>query len=417
MIRKLFDKGFFHIFGSNVINRIINFSSSILLVRILTKSNYGVWASVENLFQIFLMLQGFGVTSGLLQFASENRSEIKKYEYVKTSLFIGLISNMSIALLIIVHFIWGKFSIPASRPYFIMLCLLPLFNIFFDIIMIFLRVKLKNKLFSKLNTLNSFFTLVFTVAGAYFFNITGVVIGRYLAVIFVIVYGLYYLKDFVKLTMKASFLKKNEISEFMKYSVTCLFANVFTAIYLLVDVFFIGYLLKDSNMVAVYKTATLIPFALMQIPASVVIFLLPHLAQNSSNFDIIKSMYNKTLKYMLYLNISIVSVLFILAPYMIKLMFGQAFMAGVTPFRLLLIGYLINGTIKAPTGNTLFAMKKVTTNLTVVVITGTLNIVLDYFLIKKYGMNGAAVTSVIVAFLSSVMLYGAIQYYFKRSNN
>ena len=40
--KKLFSTGFFHIFGSNVINKILSFASGILLVRILTKSEYGI---------------------------------------------------------------------------------------------------------------------------------------------------------------------------------------------------------------------------------------------------------------------------------------------------------------------------------------------------------------------------------------
>ncbi len=413
LFKKLLNKGFFHIFGSNIVNRVINFSSSILLVRILTKSNYGVWSAAENILQIFLLLQGLGVTAGLLQYASENQDPKKQYVYFKTSLFIGIITNIIASLGILIYYFFGKFSIPNSKPYFLLLFLLPLFNIIFDIIMIFLRIRLENKLYSFLNTLNSAFVLIFTVSGAYFFKITGVVLGRYLAVIFVIIYATYKLKNILPEVLKSAVLVKNELIDFLKYSATCLVANVFTSIYLLVDVFFIGFLLKDENIVAIYKTATLIPFALLQIPSSVIVFLFPFLAQRLAQPELLKELYYKIVRYMIIVNCIIVSILFFLAPFLIKLMFGVAFIDAVIPFRILLLGYLVNGSIKLPSGNTLFAMKKVTTNITVVVITGSLNILFDYFLIKKYGMIGASLSSLMVAILSSTMLFIAIRYHFK----
>ena len=42
-INTLFKTGFFHIFGSNVINKILAFLSSVILVRILTKTEYGAF--------------------------------------------------------------------------------------------------------------------------------------------------------------------------------------------------------------------------------------------------------------------------------------------------------------------------------------------------------------------------------------
>lgn len=46
---KLFKTGFFHIFGSSVINKIVTFASGIILVRILSKEEYGVYTYAENL--------------------------------------------------------------------------------------------------------------------------------------------------------------------------------------------------------------------------------------------------------------------------------------------------------------------------------------------------------------------------------
>lgn len=44
LIKNLAQRGLMHMFGANVFNKIISFSGTILLVRILSKGEYGVYA-------------------------------------------------------------------------------------------------------------------------------------------------------------------------------------------------------------------------------------------------------------------------------------------------------------------------------------------------------------------------------------
>ena len=47
LIKNLAQRGLMHMFGANVFNKIISFSGTILLVRILSKGEYGVYAYVQ----------------------------------------------------------------------------------------------------------------------------------------------------------------------------------------------------------------------------------------------------------------------------------------------------------------------------------------------------------------------------------
>ena len=67
--------GFFHIFGSSVMNKIIAFLSSIVLVRILSKEEYGVFTYAWNIYSIILLFSGMGLDSGMLQLASEKSGD------------------------------------------------------------------------------------------------------------------------------------------------------------------------------------------------------------------------------------------------------------------------------------------------------------------------------------------------------
>lgn len=60
LIKNLAQRGLMHMFGANVFNKIISFSGTILLVRILSKGEYGVYAYVQNIFVFFFVIERFG---------------------------------------------------------------------------------------------------------------------------------------------------------------------------------------------------------------------------------------------------------------------------------------------------------------------------------------------------------------------
>ncbi|HPK40924.1 MAG TPA: oligosaccharide flippase family protein, partial [Candidatus Cloacimonadota bacterium] len=148
-LQKLWERGFYHIFGASFINKVIQFSASILLVRILSKQLYGVWTYAENILQFFLLLQGLGCVVGLLQFASANQDKPEKqYSYMKFTLIVGLIVNSIIALSIVIFYFFGELGIPESKPILLILALFPVLNIVFDTIQMYFRSSFENKKFS-----------------------------------------------------------------------------------------------------------------------------------------------------------------------------------------------------------------------------------------------------------------------------
>ena len=71
---KLGNTGFFHVFGSTAINKIIGFASGIVLVRLISKSEYGVYSYAYNLLTFFMIACGFGAVSGILQMWKKKNS-------------------------------------------------------------------------------------------------------------------------------------------------------------------------------------------------------------------------------------------------------------------------------------------------------------------------------------------------------
>ena len=84
-IRILNKKGAFHILFGNVINKFIAMFGSILLVRILSKNDFGLLSYVENFFGYLLAFSGFGLANAILRYIvkqKENHSKKTIFDYV-----------------------------------------------------------------------------------------------------------------------------------------------------------------------------------------------------------------------------------------------------------------------------------------------------------------------------------------------
>jgi O-antigen/teichoic acid export membrane protein len=68
-------------------------------------------------------------------------------------------------------------------------------------------------------------------------------------------------------------------------------------------------------------------------------------------------------------------------------------------------------------GNLLASIGKSHVNFWIAIGTLAVNAVLNLFLIPKYGITGAAITSAIVMWTSGILSYGLFNYYFNKKSN
>ncbi|MDD3502413.1 MAG: oligosaccharide flippase family protein, partial [Candidatus Cloacimonetes bacterium] len=109
----------------------------------------------------------------------------------------------------------------------------------------------------------------------------------------------------LKAIIKASRLAASEIREFLSFSIISMLSNIFSSLLFLLDVFLIGLLLKDEKLVATYKIATIIPFAMNFLPMTVMIYIYPYLVQAAKNTMKIKSLFKKLIMALSVINASI----------------------------------------------------------------------------------------------------------------
>lgn len=402
-ILELKEKGFFHIFSSNILNKIIQFCSGIFIIRVLTKFDYGIFTYSQNLLSFFLLINGFGITISFLQFGSKAKNEEEKLKLCKYTIKIAIFSSFMIFLAIIFYAKFGMFKIEKARNIFLAMCFYPLMAIILEIIQLKNRIEFQNKKMAFLSNVNIVFSLTLMILGGKIFGVYGVIVGKYIGNFIAILFGFKDIKGILKIWNEIKKLEKEEEKKIKKYSFVTMINNAISQLLYIMDIFLIGIIIGGELQIASYKTATLIPFALNFIPLSIMTYLYPYLARNGNDKKWMFKSYKKLIYITGIINIVISLFLFLFAKNIILLLFGESYLDSVSSFKILAIGYFFSATLRIPVGHVLASMEKLKFNFYNTIFCGILNIVFDIFLIKKYGSIGAAITTTSIFIISGII--------------
>lgn len=154
---KLRRTGFFSIFLSTVFSKIIVFFGGIVVVRLLSKNDYGLYAYVINCLSVMRLLNDFGASSAILQFSAENhKDEIKQTQYIKYGIRVGAYASLISSLIILFSPLFYPYSLDNSEKLTTILFLVPFLATLSEIFPAILRANLQNK---KYGILQIFMTL------------------------------------------------------------------------------------------------------------------------------------------------------------------------------------------------------------------------------------------------------------------
>lgn len=400
-LNKLFSTGFFHIFGGNIINKTLSFLSSIIFVRILTKPEYGVFTYAWNIYSFIVIFNGFGLCSGALQVSSEKCNKDKCLAIFRYALYKGVVYNIALTILLLLIAVFFPVTIESSKPLLFLLIFLPNLQYIFDLQMIFLRINRENQKYAVFSVVNTLFILIFSIAGAFLLREKGLIIGRYVG------YGLSIAiyASFFSLVLKNDYtiLAIHDKQSINKISFVSMLNNGISQLLYLLDVFIIGIVVADENILASYKVATMIPTALLFIPLALVTYIYPYFAFHIDDKEWCFRTYKKIFFYNLLFNSIVAFILFVLAPVIIKTFFGLQYLDAILIFRILIVSYLFSSSFRILSSNLLVAQRKLKFNFFESSICGIVNILGDYFLIKLWGGTGAAIATLIVVFISSFL--------------
>ncbi|HPH11893.1 MAG TPA: oligosaccharide flippase family protein, partial [Thermotogota bacterium] len=222
IVRSLSSKGFMHIFSASLINKIVSFGTSFIVVRILSKEAYGAWAYAMNILNFFLLVEGLGVVPGLLQYASLSNTRNEKTSFLKLAFLIGLVSNLIVAIGILLFTCYFELPIKGSAEILRMLSFFPVISIMVNIFQVFLRADFRHKSFSYLTVFNTVVFMICVIVGGLLYEVKGMVFGKYISVILSIFISIFILRDYLTL-LKAKLPDLHIIKEFLVFSLISVF--------------------------------------------------------------------------------------------------------------------------------------------------------------------------------------------------
>lgn len=414
-IKILFKTGFFHIFGSGVVNKVVVFLSSAALVRILSKVEYGVFTYAWNIYSMILILNGMGIESGVLQISSEHSGDI---EYANRAsnygVRFGIKFDILIFALILCVGLFAPLKISGAREVLCLLCLLPMAQLLFQMTTAYLRAQRRNQEYARLTVLNTIMVFGVSAGCAFLFREKGLVVGYYFAYITSFVFGL--LCCHVRLFNNCSArLEDEDRKALLKIAAITMCNNGLSQLMYLLDVFVLGIVAPRETILASYKVATMVPSALAFIPLALITYLYPYFAAHQDDGKWCLNRYKQILVGLGGFNLLLSGVLFAAAPFIIRILFGSQYLDAVPVFRILSINYFFSGTFRILSGNLLVTQRKLKFNLFVAIISSLTNVIADYFFIQWWGSLGAALATALVVFVSSVLSTTYLIYTFRKN--
>ncbi len=401
---KLLNTGFAHIFGSSVINKIIVFLSGIILVRIVEKAEFGSYSYTLNIVSIAEIFSSLGLVYGVFQINSEKIGDKEAQDRVyRFGSSIGIWINILISAVLLIISFSINIPIDGVNSLLKIAFLIPLFYVLPEYQFVYLRSRLKTKEYAYSNTINCLLISLFTVIGAFLLGARGAFILRVISymVTALLVYSFFRAPLYVTPCKITSQEKKDLFS----ISSISMVNNGLSHLLYLADVFVIGLVLTNEEMVATYKIATTIPTAMSFIPIAIVTYIYPHFASHKGDMKWLRSRYKKIVVYLSAFNFVLVGILFILAPFIVEVVFGPQYLDGIKCFRILLVNYFFSSTFKVMLGNIMVMLRRLKYNLFESILSSAINVIGDYFLIKAISIEGAAYTTLIVTTVASIISF------------
>lgn len=412
-IQKLFRTGFFHVFGSSTINKIINFLSSVVLVRILTKSEYGVFSYAWNIYSIVLLFNGLGMESAILQLCSERSGDDNFAKRIcNYGARFGIVFNVLLSVAMIVIALFVPLTIDGASELLILLCLLPMIQLLFNLSTSYLRSQKRNQDFAMLSTVNTALVFFVSVGAALAFREKGMVFGYYAAYAVSVLLGVFKMR--IRLIDRVEQPEKEDKKALLSIGTISMCNNGLSQLLYLLGVFVLGIVIADETVIASYKTATLIPTALNFIPQALVIYLYPYFAEQRDNGAWCLKKYKQSVLGLGAMNAAISLVLVLGAPLIVRLLFGAQYLDAVPAFRVLSVNYFFAGTFQILAGNLLVSQRKLKYNLLVAILSGTINVVASLVFVRWLGPIGAALAAMVVVVFASIMNTTYLVYTFKK---
>lgn len=415
LVDKLLRTGFFSVLFSNVLCKVLTFIGGIIIVRVLSKGDYGAYTYVHNCYSMLMLLGDLGCSVAVMQFCNENYRDPEKFDaWFSYGFKRGILFSAATSLLLLASPLFYPFKTPEAAGLTRLLCLMPILSAVNSFLLINLRVRLENTRFAAVNVFQTFVHYLVILPMSYWIGVIGAVLSNYVIFLLTLLFSLAVSRRLLNFSWKDDILKAGEKRSFFKLAFGSQLNNGAAQAMMLLDVFLIGLIIGNDEIISSYKVATTIPSALAFIPTSIMVYICPYFARKNRDLDWVRQSYFRLTLGSVALNSVITLGSILVAPWVIPFLFGSQYADAVPCFIVLMIGYFFNATFQIPSQNVIYTQRKVRINIVITFLSGIVNCVLDIVLILHHGSIGAAWATTAVHIINSALCFGYMYLYLRR---
>lgn len=335
---------------------VVKFSAAILsivVVRLLSKEDYGRLSYALSLYGIGIVISGFGGQYSLLRYGSLLPSQLQKRRYYNATMRKGILYSIYLAAIIIIASFLPIH--PHGSKLYVILTGLSLISFFvIELQRSYFRILNLNRLYSRVNEVYSLFLLIAVIVFSY-------VLGGYgylLAFIFLpfVVFYIYNRKHIdCSDTLR---LPKN----YWSYGIHTSLGSVANQVIFSIAPFLLGILGVNGSSIADFKVATIIPFNLLTLPGVLMITDFNFLSKNYQQVDKIKEYYRNYLRVISIFTTIIFVPMIIWGKQIISFLFGNQYVGCYDYYVLFMLSTYVTFFFRNPLGNILLAVGKASWN-------------------------------------------------------
>ena len=393
-----------------IISKLLGLVYRVLVARTGTEY-YGLFSLGLAVLGISVTIASLGLNVGIVRYVSYYKGKQEFGNIKEIILFaIKTVFFWSIILSLIIFIFSDKIAINVFHDIRLSLVLkvisfiIPIASlreIFLSLIRAF--QKTQYEIYSK-NIFENIIKIILTATFIFLgFKLFGIVMAYSIALFLTFILTCYFIekKVFSVFKTKSAFtpIKK----ELIFYSLPLLFSSLIFSIIIWTDTSMLGFF-KDASQVGIYNAAIPIASMLFIFPYALMYLFIPVLTElySQNKKESFASIHKTVTKWILLANLILLSIFIIIPKQIILLLFGQEYLSGSSALQILTIGnFLLYLFISS--NEILTILKKTKLIFFNIFIGFILNIILNYFLIPKYGINGAALATSISLFLIALL--------------
>lgn len=404
-----FRGGLLHIFFGSIFTRAVGFIASVVVINYISKEEYAYLSYATNIYSYLDLLAGLGICLAMLKYCSSNNNIGKNTAFLKFALLYSFSIDLLLVVIVNIAVTVIDIPFPEARLFFRLLSVFQIMIGLRNILQVYLRTELKNKLYAVVGFVNAVLVLAVGFVGVRVLDAMGYVIAQYIGTIAAMVICVISIRKSIKKAkqqgeFESTKLSFDELKPFIIMGISLMIANLFSEMMSINETFLVNNIIKDEIITSNFKVAGLIPAQLKLISGAITIYYFPIVAKNKPGVYSWRLCRNIGLVVFGLVSLAtIIGLLF--TPFIIRIVYGDKYLDSINMSYMLWAMRAVNFGIRAVPMNMLPALGKTKFNAWCAFVSCVVLTAIDYFVLENIGIEAIAYGAFIVFLISGVAFW------------